>query len=121
MQAIDEYVYKLLEEEGLERLPVPKLSCDTIPNTFIYASKDSLKNDKLIILVNGCGATVGQWSRHVIMNDNLDCGSQILYIREAKKLGYGVLVLNTNDNLRVVSEILCIAQVIYIIILILTV
>ncbi|XP_014479384.1 PREDICTED: UPF0528 protein CG10038 [Dinoponera quadriceps] len=104
-EAIDEHVYKLLEEEDLERLPVPKASCSTIEfQSFIYASKDSLQNDKLIILVNGCGAKAGQWSRHTIIHDNFYYGTQISYIREAKKLGYGILVLNINDNFRITAE-----------------
>jgi hypothetical protein len=40
----------------------------------------------------------------LIINDSLDTGSQLPYIREAKELGYNVLVLNTNDNQGVSSD-----------------
>ncbi|XP_011141204.1 UPF0528 protein CG10038 isoform X2 [Harpegnathos saltator] len=102
--ALDEYVYKLLEKEGLKKLPVPKKSSDlTLEKSFIYASTDSFTNDKLIIIVNGCGAVVGQWSRQTIINYGLDYGTQISYVDKAKKLGYGILLLNINDNLRIID------------------
>jgi hypothetical protein len=40
----------------------------------------------------------------LIINDCLDNGSQLPYIRKAKALGYNVLVLNTNDNEGVSSD-----------------
>lgn len=33
----------------------------------------------------------------------MDCGTQIPYIEKAKKLGYDVIVMNTNDNYRVIN------------------
>lgn len=36
----------------------------------------------------------------LIINDTLDSGTQIPFIKEAQKNGYGVLVMNTNDNYR---------------------
>ena len=34
----------------------------------------------------------------LLINDGIDEGTQIPYIRRAKELGYSVLILNTNDN-----------------------
>lgn len=85
--------------------------------SFIYASKDSFENDKLIILVNGCGANVGQWSRHIIINDNINNGIQMSYIQKAESLGYGILLLNMNDNLKIFAKKLDTIFVSYIIIL----
>lgn len=83
----------------MERLPVPKASTELA--SFIFASPNSLKSENLIILIHGSGVVrAGQWSRRLIINDSLSTGTQILYIRKARKLGYGVLVLNTNDNTR---------------------
>lgn len=42
----------------------------------------------------------GQWARSLIINQSINHGTQIPYIRKAKELGYDVLVLNTNDNTR---------------------
>ena len=36
----------------------------------------------------------------LVINNGLDEGTQLPFIRRAKKLGYAVLVLNTNDNMR---------------------
>jgi hypothetical protein len=42
--------------------------------------------------------------RKLIINNSLDIGSQLPYIKEAQKRGYAVLVLNTNDNTRFNGE-----------------
>ncbi|PIK36290.1 hypothetical protein BSL78_26890 [Apostichopus japonicus] len=40
----------------------------------------------------------GQWSRRLIINDCLDSGTQLPYIKRAKQMGYEVMVLNSNLN-----------------------
>ena len=40
----------------------------------------------------------------LIINNSLKEGTQLPYIQRALQAGYGVLVLNTNDNRRVTSE-----------------
>ncbi|XP_053611254.1 FAM172 family protein homolog CG10038 [Plodia interpunctella] len=95
--AITNYIYHLLEtQENLVRLTVPEGSSE---GTFIFVSKDYDKKDVLMILINGSGAVrAGQWARSLIINDCLDMGTQIPYIQKAQSKGYGVMVLNTNDN-----------------------
>ncbi|XP_075979512.1 FAM172 family protein homolog CG10038 [Anticarsia gemmatalis] len=95
--AVTEYIYHLLETEyKFTRLPVPK---DSKKATFIYASEDYDKKDVLVILIQGSGAVrPGQWARSLIINDNIDMGTQIPYIKYALSKDYGVLVLNPNDN-----------------------
>eukprot|EP00736_Rhodelphis_marinus_P005353 Rmarinus@m.3669 len=91
---IIEHVYLLLEKEGLKRVPV-------LPNSqsFFFASPDALTTEKLLIIVHGSGAVrAGMWSRRVIINANIDSGTQLPYIRRARKLGWGVIVTNTNLN-----------------------
>ncbi|XP_043665184.1 FAM172 family protein homolog CG10038 isoform X1 [Vespula pensylvanica] len=104
-EVINEYVYSLLEKEGLNRLPLPKQS--TISDnkkSFIFASNDALENEKILILIHGSGVVrAGQWARRLIINDSLFTGTQIPYIRKAKDLGYGLFVLNTNDNFRLIK------------------
>ncbi|XP_015596392.1 UPF0528 protein CG10038 isoform X2 [Cephus cinctus] len=104
-EVLNEYVYGLLEKEGLKRLPVPKDgSSDTILKSFVFCSDGALENDKLIIIIHGSGVVrAGQWARRLIINDNLQSGTQIPYIKKSHELGYGVLVLNTNDNQRIVA------------------
>ncbi|CAH0399589.1 unnamed protein product [Chilo suppressalis] len=97
--AVTNYIYHLLEvEHNLMRLPVPT---DTNPGsgTFIFASKGYDVKDVLMILINGSGAVrAGQWARSLIINENLDKGTQIPYIKKAIAKDYGVMILNTNDN-----------------------
>ncbi|XP_012261685.2 FAM172 family protein homolog CG10038 [Athalia rosae] len=104
-QIIDNYVYDILEKDaGLTRLPVPGNSASLKTpelSSFIFASPDALINEKLMILIHGSGVVrAGQWARRLIINDSLRTGTQLPYIKRAKELGYGVMVLNTNDNLR---------------------
>lgn len=105
LQVINEYVYSLLEKEGLNRLPLPKQSSVTVDKkSFIFASNDALENEKILILIHGSGVVrAGQWARRLIINDSLFTGTQIPYIRKAKDLGYGLFVLNTNDNVRIIK------------------
>lgn len=61
--AITDYVYHLLEKEGLYRLPVPKGSTEE-NGTFIFVSKDFDKKEVLMVLIHGSGAVrAGQWAR----------------------------------------------------------
>ncbi|KAK9508114.1 hypothetical protein O3M35_007847 [Rhynocoris fuscipes] len=98
---VTEFVYDLLDKEGLKRLSVPPGSTN---GSFIFSSENAEVCDKLIILIHGTGVVkAGQWARSLIINDSLDSGTQIPYIRKAQELGYGVYVLNTNDNYRVID------------------
>ncbi|CAK1581303.1 unnamed protein product [Parnassius mnemosyne] len=98
---ITEYVYQMLElKEKLIRLPVPKDSTQD-NGTFIFVSKDYDQKDVLMILIQGSGAVrAGQWSRSLIINESLDAGTQIPYIKKAKAHDYGIMILNPNDNNR---------------------
>jgi hypothetical protein len=40
----------------------------------------------------------GQWARRLCINDSLDTGSILPYLTQAKAEGYGVIVLNPNNN-----------------------
>ncbi|KAI5651475.1 arb2 domain-containing protein [Phthorimaea operculella] len=95
--AITPYIYHLLEtQEKLVRLPVPK---DREDGTFIFVSNGYDKKNTLLVLIHGSGVVrAGQWARSLIINENLELGTQIPYIRNARAYDYGVLVMNTNDN-----------------------
>ncbi len=98
---ITEHVYELLEQNGLQKIYVPS-SVPERDAAFVFATKRDLNNvKKLLILIHGSGVVrAGQWARRLIMNQSINHGTQIPYIIEARKLGYDVLVLNTNDNER---------------------
>ncbi|XP_053947912.1 FAM172 family protein homolog CG10038 isoform X1 [Anastrepha ludens] len=101
---IPEIVYDLLEQNGLSRIYVP----DDVPQeqaTFIFTKPEKLlEPKKLIVLIHGSGyVRAGQWARSLIINNSLDHGTQIPYIKRAESLGYDIVVTNTNDNYRIIN------------------
>ncbi|XP_064481621.1 cotranscriptional regulator ARB2A homolog [Ornithodoros turicata] len=107
-ELVTEHVYGLLESETkLSKFRIPIDARDGEPSTFIFASDDALTNrNKLLVLIHGSGTVrAGQWSRRLIVNDSLKKGTQLPFIRRALGLGYGVIVLNTNDNFRMHGEV----------------
>ncbi|CAH0382304.1 unnamed protein product [Bemisia tabaci] len=102
-ELITEHIYVLLEKEGLQKLPVPKDSAEE-EGSFIYCTKNALKKENLMLLIHGNGVVrVGQWARSLIINESIDSGSMLPYIRKAKELGFGVICFNTNDNWKVLD------------------
>ncbi|XP_030832814.1 cotranscriptional regulator FAM172A homolog isoform X2 [Strongylocentrotus purpuratus] len=98
---LTQHIYKLLETETkLQRIDIPTDLQEDEPRSFVFASKNALvTRDKLLVLINGAGAVrAGQWARKLIVNDCLDSGTQLPYIRKALQEGYEVLVMNTNEN-----------------------
>ncbi|XP_034943131.1 FAM172 family protein homolog CG10038 isoform X2 [Chelonus insularis] len=106
-EVINQYVYELLENEGLKRIPLPRNSnAPEELRSFIFACDKAFTNEKVLILIHGSGVVrAGQWARRLIINDSLNSGTQIPYIRKAKELGYGIIVLNTNDNRRTIDGV----------------
>ncbi|XP_078473210.1 cotranscriptional regulator ARB2A homolog isoform X1 [Lampetra planeri] len=100
-EVITEYVYELLVKKyGLEKhyVPVEAIKRNE-PFSFIFMSPGALQKERLLLLVQGSGVVrAGQWARRLIINDCLDSGTQIPYIKRAMEEGYGVVVLNPNDN-----------------------
>lgn len=105
-ELITEWVYERLEQKvGLKRLVVPE---NAVPEeaSFVFSTQERLERPKkLLVLIHGSGVVrAGQWARSLIINHNLDTGTQIPYIERARALGYEVLLTNTNDNYRVSSD-----------------
>eukprot|EP00075_Anas_platyrhynchos_P013660 XP_027302913.1 cotranscriptional regulator FAM172A [Anas platyrhynchos] len=101
LQIITKYVYGLLEKEcHLKKVTLPVDATESEPKSFIFMSEDALTNpDKLLVLIHGSGVVrAGQWARRLIINEDLDSGTQIPYIKRAVEEGYGVIVLNPNEN-----------------------
>jgi len=95
-ELVTEYVYTRLEEVGLERRPLPGTTADT---GFVFASPDCGTADRLLVLIHGSGVVrAGQWTRKLIINEDLDKGSMLPDIERAREGGWAVLVLNTNHN-----------------------
>ncbi|XP_036954649.1 cotranscriptional regulator FAM172A homolog isoform X1 [Acanthopagrus latus] len=100
-EIITQYVYELLEKKcNMTKAILPVDATEDEPTTFIYLSPDALSNpSKLLVLIQGSGVVrAGQWARRLIINQDLDSGTQIPFITRAMEEGYGVLVLNPNEN-----------------------
>nr|CAH0100184.1 unnamed protein product [Daphnia galeata] len=114
-EIINQHVYELLETKGkLKKQFLKKtdssetsMAMETSNDleSFIFVSDDVLINDKLIVLVHGSGVVrAGQWARRLIINDNLDTGTQLPFIEMARQKGYAIIVTNTNDNQRTIDK-----------------
>lgn len=120
---LNDHVYELLIDAGLQKIHVPD-NLPTEDSTFVFANKANFsETKKLLILIHGSGVVrAGQWARRyfltlqhyiiifiymgvyntfsLIINQSLNHGTQIPYIKKALELGYDILVTNTNDNSR---------------------
>ena len=70
--------------------------------SFFFANHEvaERKAPKILVLIHGHGAVrAGQWSRKIIINDGLQEGSQLPFIKKANEEGYGVIVTNCNHDL----------------------
>lgn len=55
----------------------------------VFATKDALTADCTVLLCHGAGAVrAGQWARSLCINESLDVGSVLPYIRNCKQRGY---------------------------------
>ncbi|XP_065835128.1 cotranscriptional regulator ARB2A-like [Oscarella lobularis] len=100
-KVVDETIFQLLETDcGLRKIEIPFDKDEEEPGSFFFASEDCTENkEKLLVIIHGSGVVrAGQWSRRLIINNNLEQGSQIPYIKKAQELGYAVLVTNGNHN-----------------------
>jgi len=94
-EVVTEEVYRLLETAGrLDRLQL--LDSD---GSFVFVSSDWRSCERLVVLIHGSGVVrAGQWARRLVMNEDLEKGTQLPYIQRAREEGYGVIVMNTNQN-----------------------
>ncbi|TNM89762.1 cotranscriptional regulator FAM172A homolog isoform X1 [Takifugu flavidus] len=101
------YVYELLEKTcNMTKAILPVDASPDEPTSFIYLTPDALLNpSKLLVLIQGSGVErAGQWARRLIINQDLDSGTQIPFITRAIQDGYGVVVLNPNENYQEVEK-----------------
>ncbi|CAF3793740.1 unnamed protein product [Rotaria sordida] len=97
---IDNAVFELLENTcQLQRITVPVNAKKGEHTSFIFTSNDLSTANYLMVIIHGTGVVrAGQWSRKLIINEGLEVGSQMEYIRRARAAGYAVIITNTNLN-----------------------
>jgi len=94
-EIVTEEVYKLLTTRG----KLQKTFLNEDQNSFVFSSEDYAAKDVLVCLIHGSGVVrAGQWARRLIINNDLDKGTQLPFIEHYLGLGCGVVVFNTNQN-----------------------
>lgn len=85
---------------GMHKLSIPLDAQPDAESSFIFSSQKELKRPKkLLVLIHGSGVVrAGQWARSLIINHNVDSGTQIPYINEGRSRDFEIVSLNTNDN-----------------------
>jgi len=83
LQVITEEVYRILEAEGgLERREVVLAGSRNGPRSFVFVSPGFQEKERLQVLIHGSGVVrAGQWTRKLIMNEDLDHGSVLPFLR----------------------------------------
>lgn len=89
---------KLVQLCGLKRLYHPFTWNFLTPKTEIWATDDWQTADTLLLLLTGIGLPIGFWGTDLCMEQGMERGSQLPHIRRAIEEGWGVLVLNPNQN-----------------------
>lgn len=99
-EVVTEEIYSMLEGSPYNLCKAYFGSAgDGDEKSFIFHSKGFGKKEYVVILIHGRGVVrAGQWARRLIINESLDGGSQLPYLRECARRGWGVLVMNTNHN-----------------------
>ena len=79
-EVITEEVYKLLVDRG----NLEKVYLDWAKESFVFASQNFANASKLLCLIHGSGVVrAGQWARRLIINNDLEKGTQLPYIQTA--------------------------------------
>ena len=90
------YIQCLLKELSLQEVWLTNNN----PTVNIFHSLDFFSNrNKLLVIIQGRGEVrAGQWSRKACINDNLEFGSILPYVKTGMAFGYSIIVLNPNFN-----------------------
>ncbi|KGL72267.1 Putative protein FAM172B, partial [Tinamus guttatus] len=99
--ALTQYVYELLERACmLQKVYIPTNATEDEPRSFFFMSEKALTStSSLTVLLQDCGVfRAGQWGQKTIINEGLEHGTQIPFIKTALQSQFEVIVLNPNDN-----------------------
>lgn len=97
--AVSQYVPLLLEEDAhLSPLWLP-LGVDAGEGCPIFVSEGYDKAERLLLIIQGMGKVrAGVWGCSLCINNSLEEGTMLPYLRRAAASGYGVVVFNPNEN-----------------------
>lgn len=67
---INEHVYKLLDDQGLHRIPVPADQPES-KASFVFSTQKELKDvDKLMVIIHGSGVVRGKSLKNIAKTTN---------------------------------------------------
>lgn len=76
-----------------------------IPRCVFHTSQNYSIAEKLLVFVcSSRGLSSGIWSRSLLLQDGIQVGSMIPYFENAIKAGFGILVMNPNENTKLVTD-----------------
>lgn len=98
-EAVSQYVPLLLEEDAnLNPLWLP-LGVSPGEGCPIFVSEGFEEAERLLLVIQGTGKVrAGIWGCALCINDSLEHGTMLPFLRRAAASGYGVVVLNPNEN-----------------------
>lgn len=98
-EAVCQYIPLLLEEEaGLSPLWLP-LGVSPGEGCPVFVSRGYEQAEKLLLIIQGSGRVrAGVWGCSLCINESLGRGTMMPYLQKASEAGYGVMVLNPNEN-----------------------
>lgn len=93
-------LYNIMETKyHFKRVLLPVDSVPDEPTIPIFVSENAMTAETLIFLLQGSGAVrPGMWARALCINNSLNVGSIFPYIEQCQQRGWGVVVLNPNEN-----------------------
>jgi hypothetical protein len=102
-ELIGDMVTQKLQQPPLSmvKAPVPFsiTSSSLEPHCNILMTPDALTTpDKLLILIPGSQTPLGQWSRRVMCDNNVNEGSMVATSLKALEQGYQIIIANPNAN-----------------------
>jgi len=96
---VEHIQYLMKTEYHMEEVWLPVGAGPEDPRCNIFISPGALEKEKLILLIQGSGAVrPGQWARALCINESLELGSILPYLKRIDERDWGVIVFNPNMN-----------------------
>eukprot|EP00923_Selenidium_pygospionis_P050160 GHVN01086630.1.p1 GENE.GHVN01086630.1~~GHVN01086630.1.p1 ORF type:complete len:333 (-),score=63.14 GHVN01086630.1:35-1033(-) len=94
------HIYSILENKyNLTRVALPLDATKVEAQCPVFVSSDFYTAHVSILVCQGSGAVrPGMWARALCVNESLEVGSIFSYLDKIKQRGWGVMVLNPNEN-----------------------
>ncbi|OMJ16785.1 hypothetical protein AYI70_g6393 [Smittium culicis] len=97
--AVDREVIKMLEKDfSLKSIRIPINSTENDPSCLIYHTPGANTKENLVVIATSYSSGPGLWNSASVAIHGFLNGSIAFLINGLTELGYGVLILNPNEN-----------------------